>query len=142
VSATIHDNLGGIMPVPIVSPADVPVQPMPGRTLQWLATAETIGAQRLAMVRMECLPGAIVRPVHAHRDIEELIYILEGQGEAWVDGETAPFRAGDVVLFPANARHAVRNTGPVKLVAACFFAPATRADAYVLYEDIDPWPQA
>lgn len=129
------------MPVPIVSPANVPVQPMPGRTLQWLATAETIGAQHLSMCRMECPPGATVRPVHAHRDIEELVYILEGQGEAWVEGEVASFRAGDVVLFPANARHVVRNTGSGTLAAACFFAPATRAESYVLCDDVDPWPE-
>jgi len=129
------------MPIPIVSPADVPVQAMPGRTLQWLATAETLGAQRLSMCRMVCPPGATVRPVHAHRDTEELVYVLEGQGEAWVEGVVGTFRAGDVVLFPANAKHAVRNTGTVPLVAACFFAPATRAESYLFYENIDPWPE-
>lgn len=128
------------MPIPIVSPQDIPAQQMPGRTLQWLATAETIGAQKLSMCRMECPAGFTARPVHAHRDTEELVYILEGEGETWVEGEVATFRAGDVVLFPANARHVVRNTGPGKLVAACFFAPATRPESYILCDDVDPWP--
>jgi len=129
------------MPVPIISGKDVPVQQRPGRNLQWLATAETLGAQLLSMCHLECPPGATVRPVHSHRDTEELMYILEGQGEAWVDGDVATFRAGDAVLFPANTKHMVRNIGVTPLVAACFFAPAMTSASYEFYEDIDPWPE-
>ena len=130
------------MPVPIISGKDVPVQQSPGRNLQGLATAETLGAQLLSMCHLECPPGATVRPVHSHRDTEELMYILEGQGEAWVDGETAPFRAGDVVLLPANALHMVRNTGATPLVTVCVFAPPTSTAAYILSDREDPWASA
>ena len=127
------------MGVRIASPKDVPVQQMAGRTLQWLATEETIGAEQLSLAIMECPAGSMVRPVHGHRDIEEMLLILEGEGEAWVDGETALFQKGDVVLFPANSKHMVRNTGSGPLVAAAIFAPPTQSDSYVLYEGADPW---
>ncbi len=39
---------------------------------------------------------------HAHREEEELIFILEGTPEAWIDGETYPLRPGDAVGFPAG----------------------------------------
>ena len=127
------------MPVRIVSPDAVPVQPLSGRTLQWLATQETLGAQGLSMAVMRCQPGAVVRPLHAHRATEELVYVAQGQGEAWVDGETARFAAGDVILFPPDSKHMVRNTGDVELVTLAIFAPPTTAAAYVLCEGQDPW---
>lgn len=125
--------------VRIVSPEDMPVQPMPGRTLQWLATPETLGTEKLALAIMDCAPGSVIRPLHAHRDTEEILLILEGQGEAWVDGETAPFDKGDVVLFPANSKHMVRNTGSQPLVAAAIFSPPTTAESYVLFDESEGW---
>lgn len=127
------------MTVRIASSKDIPAEPMPGRTLQWLATPETLGTERLGLAIMDCAPGSVVRPLHAHRDTEEILLILGGQGEAWVDGETAPFRKGDVVLFPANSKHMVRNTGSQPLVAAAIFSPPTSAESYVLFDDSEGW---
>jgi len=123
------------MPVRIVSSADVPAQAMPGRTLQWLATPERLGSANLSVAIMDCPAGSIVRPLHAHRDTEEVLLVLEGEGEAWVDGDTAPFKKGDVVLFPANSKHMVRNTGSGPLIAAAIFAPPTTAESYVFYDE-------
>ena len=127
------------MPVHIVSSKDVPITPMPGRTLQWLATRELLGSQQLALAIMECEPGAVVRPVHAHRDTEEILLVLEGEGDAWVEGEVGHFGAGDVVLFPANAKHVVRNSGSVPIRGVCVFAPPTSTASYVLCDDEVIW---
>ena len=127
------------MTVLIVSSEDIPAQPMPGRTLGWLATPETLGTEGLGLAIMDCAPGSAVRPLHAHRDTKEILLILDGQGEAWVDGETAPFRKGNVVLFPANSKHMVRNTASRPLVAAAIFSPPTSAESYVLFDDSEGW---
>ena len=73
--------------------------------------------------------------MHAHRDIEEIILILDGEGEAWVDGDRAFFRKGDAVLFPANSRHQVRNTGESPLRTASIFSAPTKPDDYIVYAD-------
>lgn len=122
------------MPVKIVSPDDVPVQSLEGRTLQWLVTTETVGANNLSMCIMECPAGSVVRPLHGHHGIEEMALILQGQGEAWVDGEVALFKKGDVLFLPADSKHMVRNTGSEALIAACITAPLTTPESYVLYE--------
>ena len=44
---------------------------------------------------------ALLSDLHSHKDIEEVILILDGQGEAWIDGEMVSFRKGDAVFFPA-----------------------------------------
>lgn len=122
------------MAVKIVSQKDIEPIQMSGRTLQWVVTPETIGAEMLSMALMDCAPGSVVKPLHSHKDIEEALYILQGEGEAWVDGETAFFQAGDVVLFPANSKHQVRNTGDQPLIAAAIFSDVTSPDSYVTYD--------
>jgi uncharacterized cupin superfamily protein len=123
------------MTVRVASLDKIPVLDLPGRKLQWLVTEETIGAQNLSMAVMDCPAGSVVRPLHSHRDTEEFIFILEGEGEALVDGEVAAFREGDVVLFPANSRHMVRNTGTTRLRTCSVFSPPTSSASYELYED-------
>jgi mannose-6-phosphate isomerase-like protein (cupin superfamily) len=122
------------MPVRVASLSDIRRQQLPGRELQWLVTPETIGAEKISMAVMDCPPGSTVRPLHSHKDIEEILFILEGQGEAWVDGEVAAFRQGDAVLFPANSKHMVRNTGNTSLRTCSIFSPPTTPDSYSLYE--------
>lgn len=122
------------MPVQVVSLEDIPAQDLPGRSLQWLVTPETLGAEKISMAVMDCPAGSTVRPLHSHRDIEEILFILEGQGEAWVDGEVAQFKQGDAVLFPINSKHMVRNTGSTPLRTCSIFSPPTSPDSYSLYE--------
>lgn len=122
------------MAVRVSSLKDAAPMDLPGRQLQWLVTREIIGAEKLSIAIMNCPPGATVRPLHAHRDIEEVLLILAGEGEALVDGEVAAFRQGDAVLFPANSRHMVRNTGEGPLVAAAIFSPPTHPASYLLFE--------
>lgn len=127
------------MAVRVVNIKDIETQHLPGRDLTWLVTKETIGAEKLSIAIMDCPAGAVVRPLHSHRDIEEIILILEGEGEAWVDGETAPFKKGDAVLFPANSKHQVRNTGNTSVITASIFSAPTNPENYVSYEE-DAFP--
>jgi uncharacterized cupin superfamily protein len=127
------------MSVKIIRESDVRAQPLPGRTLAWIIRPETVGAERMSIAIMHCPAGSIVRPMHAHRAIEETLYILAGAGEAWVDGSTAPFRAGDAVFFPADSRHQVRNTGAHELATLSIFSGVTGPESYVSYEE-DAFP--
>lgn len=127
------------MPVHIASLRDVPLQVLPGRTLQWLVTRETLGAQNVAVAMLNCPPGSSVRPLHSHGDVEEVLLVLQGRGEAWVDGETASFRKGDALLLPAHSKHMIRNTGDEPLVIACIFAPQTDVGSYQLYDNPPGW---
>lgn len=48
-------------------------------------------------------------------DREEVYYILSGEGEMHVDGETAPVVADELVYIPAHAVQWIENTGNVPL---------------------------
>lgn len=119
----------------IVSINDVEPIKLEGRDLRWIITEKTVGAEQLSIAIMHCHPHAVVKPLHAHRDIEEVVYILEGQGQAWIDGEVVSFAKGDAVFFPANSKHQVRNTGDETLVTASIFSAVTSPSDYVLFDE-------
>ena len=123
------------MSVKVASVENIAPIKLAGRELRWLVTPESVGAERLSIAIMNCHPHAVVRPMHGHRDIEEVILILDGEGEAWVDGDRAFFKKGDAVLFPANSRHQVRNTGGSPLRTASIFSAPTKPDDYIMYAD-------
>lgn len=38
-------------------------------------------------------------PPHSHKDIEEITYVIEGEGEAWIDGETCKIKKKVNAMF-------------------------------------------
>ena len=118
-----------------INDTSVPPLHLEGRDLYWVITKETVGAEQLSIAIMHCFPNEIVKPLHAHNDIEEVIYIIEGQGQAWIDGEFVDFKKGDSVFFPANSKHQVRNTSDSMLKTASIFSKPTSPDQYVSYPE-------
>jgi quercetin dioxygenase-like cupin family protein len=46
------------------------------------------------------------RAPHRHPHSIEVIYVVEGEGTHWQEGETARVQPGDVVLVPSGVAHA------------------------------------
>jgi quercetin dioxygenase-like cupin family protein len=70
-------------------------------------------------------PGVTV-PWH-FRETEEVIVVLEGNGECRSDRGTEAYSAGDVIILPAHMKHSLRNPGNTPIRQICFFPgdPAT-----------------
>ena len=49
-------------------------------------------------------------------EVEEVAYVLAGEGEIRTDGDSAPFRAGQALHIPPGLWHAVVNTGDEDVV--------------------------
>ena len=62
-------------------------------------------------------PPGYATPNHAHPYVE-IVTVLEGTGEAWIDGEAGEIEigVGMTVVFPANTAHGFRVTGNAPLV--------------------------
>jgi mannose-6-phosphate isomerase-like protein (cupin superfamily) len=89
--------------------------------VEFPVSAET-GAAETAVVYFEIDPGY---KLATHTDsAEEVLYIVEGQGEAHVGDETAHVTAGDLAVVPALAPHGIRNTGDTRLKVVGFFREA------------------
>ena len=51
-------------------------------------------------------------PAHHHNSYDEAFYVLSGEMEFCVDGDTAPVAAGSMAWVPRGATHAFRNPSP------------------------------
>jgi mannose-6-phosphate isomerase-like protein (cupin superfamily) len=57
------------------------------------------------------LPPGASEGLHYHPGLEEVYYVLNGEGEAQVAGERAPIRKGDAVPVLLGEAHAFKSTG-------------------------------
>ena len=98
-----------------------------------------------AKVRMMSMPGAQAfvgilemdagASVPVHRDADdEFVYVLEGGGALFLNGERFDIKTGDLVTMPGNAEvHFEASTeGPTRVLQV--FAPADSAKKY------EKWP--
>ena len=77
------------------------------------------GAAETAVVYFEIDPGY---KLATHTDsAEEILYIVQGEGEAHVGDETGRVSAGDLAVIPAMAPHGIRNVGDTRLKVVGFF---------------------
>ena len=60
------------------------------------------GLLRLGVNLQRLPPGKRSSWPHAESDEEEFVYIIEGEVDAWVDGEIYRMLAGDFAAFPAG----------------------------------------
>ena len=50
--------------------------------------------------------------MHFHQDIE-ILYVLSGQLELWIDGQPTIMSKEDVLIINTNKQHSLRSTGNV-----------------------------
>src|SRR3954469_14708136 len=89
------------------------------------------GAEQLCVFEQWCDPGCGAPP-HLHT-VEEVLTILAGRAEIWIDEERATLTDGQSVIVPAGHRHGFRNTGETVLhmeaiLAAPMLGPVTQRE--------------
>lgn len=75
------------------------------------------GAPNFAMRHFTVAPGGNT-PRHSH-DYEHQVLVLEGDGEAFDEGEIRTVTTGDVIYVAPNAEHQFRNTSDKPLQFIC-----------------------
>ena len=66
-----------------------------------------------------------------HDDVDQVVSIVEGSGEAVLDDVPSQIGDGDLVLVPAGTKHNVRNVGTGDLKLYTVYAPPEHADGTV-----------
>lgn len=64
----------------------------------------------LEMHQTELAPGIESHPPHKHVH-EEIMIVLDGQLQTWVEGKTQLAERGSIAYFGSNQMHNVRNAG-------------------------------
>ena len=88
------------------------------------------GSPDTAMTVLELDPGAAV-PSHVHEGSHELLYVMDGQAEMMIDGETLALGPGDAVRIPMGRRHEARVVGDKTLRGVQIYSPAGPEQRFV-----------
>jgi quercetin dioxygenase-like cupin family protein len=110
---------------------------LPGRSARVLFSGEVLGAETVTLIDVEILPGCCTTPAHLHESFEEVIYIREGCGRVWVEGEVVPLVAGEAILIPIGCRHMVKNAGDSPLRMLTCFGDKDYRRGFVEFPEID-----
>jgi uncharacterized cupin superfamily protein len=100
---------------PVINLADVPLLDRGNGkqfAVKWGRASPALGLQGLGCAVHVVPPGKKAFPFHRHHVMDELFYIVSGQGQYRWGDETLPLRAGDLVAAPAGTKaHQILNTG-------------------------------
>ena len=80
----------------------------PGVQTRMLISAQN-GANQLCIFEQWVAPDTGA-PAHSH-PVEEILTVLAGEAEVWMDEARARLAAGQSVIVPAGRRHGFRNSG-------------------------------
>jgi len=75
--------------------------------------SELTGSEALVVFEQWCEPG-LGAPTHWH-PVEEVLTVLSGSAEIWIDERPLRASVGQSALIPAKRRHGFRNIGDGKL---------------------------
>jgi oxalate decarboxylase/phosphoglucose isomerase-like protein (cupin superfamily) len=104
-----------------VEPRHVETQVFDWGRIQWLSEPRVTGARSITAGVVTLDPGK-GHQRHNHPGVEEVLYVLEGEGLQMIDlgvEERRTVRAGMMIHIPADIYHETINTGggPMKLLA-------------------------
>jgi mannose-6-phosphate isomerase-like protein (cupin superfamily) len=97
----------------------------PGVLTRMQVSAVT-GSMQLCVFQQWCDPGKGA-PTHLHA-VEEILTVLDGEAQVWIEDEHTTLTTGQSVLVPAGRKHGFRNIGRTTLhVQATLAAPIFEA---------------
>ena len=105
----------------------------------WLSKPELTGTRQLTLVRVTMRPGTGHR-FHYHPTREEIIYIVDGAAEQWVDREKRTLKAGESAFIPEKVVHAIHNVSRKPMTFLAILSPAEADGPFLIdcYDD-EPW---
>ena len=127
------------MPSHFVTAENLQHGDMPWCHVEWMSNPEIVGAKEILLVRATFQPGR-AHKFHTHPGREEIIYVLEGTAEQWVDREKRILHPGEMAHIPKNTAHATINSGPVPLKFLAILSPVEAPGEFsVDVFDQEPW---
>jgi mannose-6-phosphate isomerase-like protein (cupin superfamily) len=84
-----------------------------------------VGREELSMIEFELESGFGGPDSHHHTDHIDSFYVLDGEAEFLMDGETVRLGAGSFVAAPLGVEHTFSNPGPGRARLLNIHAPST-----------------
>ena len=105
----------------------------------WLSQPGLTDTRQLTLVRVTMRPGA-GHQFHYHPAREEIIYVVDGVAEQWVDREKRRLEAGEIAFIPKKVVHAIHNPTRQPMTFLAILSPAVAKGPFLIdcYND-EPW---
>jgi len=130
---------GMTQPLRFVTKAEAIKEEYKGRTNYWLTRPELTGAKDLQVCEAT-LPAGEGHGFHTHPELEEMIYVLAGEVEQWVEKEKRILKPGDAAHIPAGVVHATFNVSKSDATILAILSPgASKGPFMVDVSGEAPW---
>lgn len=108
--------------------------------MKWFSRPTTTGASQLVVIEVELQPGT-GHNFHKHPDQEEVIYVLEGQIEQWIEDKKQVLGVGDAVFIQKGIVHASFNIFDKRARMHVSLGPCIGEAGYELVDvaEQEPW---
>ncbi len=124
---------------PFITDAEAIKEDFKGRTNYWMCRPEITNAKDLQICRA-VLPAGEGHPFHHHPELEEAIYVLEGEVEQWVGEEKQILREGELAHMNAGVIHATFNTSDRDAMILAILSPGASTGPFqVDVSNEEPW---
>jgi quercetin dioxygenase-like cupin family protein len=121
------------MPGKFVIATEVRPEVLDWGRLAWLSNPPSTGARQLTVIDVSLAPGK-GHDFHKHPDQEEVLYIVAGKVEQWVDREKRVLGPGDSAFVPADMVHASFNVGTSDARIVAILGPCVGKIGYELVD--------
>jgi mannose-6-phosphate isomerase-like protein (cupin superfamily) len=84
----------------------------------------TIFQSSRLLVGLNAFEAGQSHALHAHKGMDKVYSVVEGEGVFLLEDRELPMRAGDLLVAPEGVPHGVKNTGTGRLLVLAILAPA------------------
>lgn len=108
--------------------------------LRWVCNPPVTGARDITVLHVTLSPGK-GHNFHKHPDQEEVIYVVGGKVEQWIEREKKILVPGDSAFIPGGMVHASFNTSDADAHVIAILSPCVGKVGYEVIEvgDEAPW---
>ena len=120
--------------------SDMEVERLDWGELAWISRPSMTEAKNVTMIEVSLKAGH-GHDFHKHPDQEEVIYVMSGQVEQWLETEKQMLGPGDSIYIDADVVHASFNTGTELAKLMVVLGPCVGEGGYEVVEvgDQAPW---
>ena len=122
-----------------ITESECEVEELPWGPHEWMCRPGLTEAEHLLLVRVK-MPAGQAHKFHKHPEMEEIIYVISGTAEQWVDQKKQLLTSGQMAHIPRNVVHGTYNAGEDTLIFLAILSPA-KIDGPPLVDvsEEEPW---
>jgi quercetin dioxygenase-like cupin family protein len=123
-----------------ISSTEVKREELDWGSLGWFSSPAASNANELVVIEVS-LRSACGHNFHKHPNQEEVIYVIQGEIEQWVDREKRTLRPGDSAFIGADVVHASFNVSDRNAKLLAILGPCVGPEGYELVDVAgqEPW---